>query len=158
MNPIAIYTLTSALHDPQALNTLTKEFLSSLNVPFILKGDDFSDYGFHDLDLIFVRTGGTEGLFQQLMPTLAEKSEAPFYLLASDKSNSLAASLEILSYLRLQGKQGEILHGNPEYIASRIQLLCRVESAVKRLRHCRLGVIGKPSDWLIASHADAECV
>lgn len=155
---IAIYTLTSALHDPQAIDMLTKEFLTSLNVPYILKGDDFSDYGSHDLNLIFVRTGGTEGLFQQLMPALAEKSDAPFYLLASDKSNSLAASLEILSYLRQQGKQGEILHGNPEYVASRIQLLGQVESAVKRLRHCRLGVIGKPSDWLIASHSDAECV
>ena len=148
---IAVYTLTSTLHDSQAVDTLTKEFLTSLNVPYILKGDDFSDYGSHDLDLIFVRTGGTEGLFQQLMPTLAGKSEAPFYLLASDKSNSLAASLEILSYLQQQGKRGEILHGNPEYIASRIQLLCQVESAVKRLRHCRLGIIGKPSDWLIAT-------
>lgn len=158
MNPITIYTLTSALHDPQALNTLTKEFLSSLNVPYILKGDDFSDYGSHDLNLIFVRTGGTEGIFQQMMPTLVGKSDAPFYLLASDKSNSLAASLEILSYLRQQGKQGEILHGNPEYIASRIQMLCRVESAIKRLRQSRLGVIGKPSDWLIASQVDVECV
>ena len=155
---IAVYTLTSALHDPQALDVLTKEFLTSLNVPYILKGDDFSDYGSLDLNLIFVRTGGTEGLFQQLMPVLAGKSEAPFYLLASAKSNSLAASLEILSYLRQQGKQGEILHGNPEYIASRIQLLCQVESAVKRLRQSRLGIIGKPSDWLIASYADAECV
>ncbi len=155
---IAVYTLTSTLHDPQAIDTLTKEFLTSLNVPYILKGDDFSDYGSHDLNLIFVRTGGTEGIFQQMMPTLVEKSDAPFYLLASDKSNSLAASLEILSHLRQQGKQGEILHGNPEYIASRIQLLCQVESAVKRLRHCRLGVIGKPSDWLIASQVDAECV
>ena len=155
---IAVYTLTSALHDPQAVDTLTKEFLTSLNVPYILKGDDFSDYGSHDLNLIFVRTGGTEGIFQQLMPTLIGKSDAPFYLLASDKSNSLAASLEILSYLRQQGKQGEILHGNPEYIASRIQLLCRVESAVKRLHKSRLGVIGKPSDWLIASQVEAECV
>ena len=155
---IAVYTLTSTLHDPQAIDTLTKEFLTSLNVPYILKGDDFSDYGSHDLNLIFVRTGGTEGIFQQMMPALVGKSDAPFYLLASDKSNSLAASLEILSYLRQQGKQGEILHGNPEYIASRIQLLCQVESAVKRLRKSRLGVIGKPSDWLIASHADAECV
>ena len=155
---IAIYTITSTLHDPQAVDMLTKEFLTSLNVPYILKGDDFSDYGSHDLNLIFVRTGGTEGIFQQMMPTLVGKSDAPFYLLASDKSNSLAASLEILSYLRQQGKQGEILHGNPEYIASRIQLLCQVESAVKRLRHCRLGVIGKPSDWLIASQVDTECV
>ena len=34
------------------------------------------------------------------------------YPLISDKSNSLTVSLEILSYLRQQGLQGEILHGN----------------------------------------------
>ena len=155
---IAIYTLTSTLHDPQAVDALTREFLSSLQVPYLLKGSDFSDYGTHDLNLIYVRTGGTEGIFRQLMPELAHKSNSPFYLLASDKSNSLAASLEILSYLRQQGKQGEILHGNPAYIASRIQVLWRVESAVKHLHHCRLGIIGEPSDWLIASHANAEIV
>ena len=27
-----------------------------------------------------------------------------------------------------------------------------------RLEHCRLGIIGKPSDWLISSHADKEKV
>jgi hypothetical protein len=53
---IAVYTLTSTLHDPQAIDTLTQEFLTSLNVPYILKGDDFSGYGSHDLNLIFVRT------------------------------------------------------------------------------------------------------
>ena len=96
---IAIYTLTSTLHDPKAVDVLTREFLSSINVPYIYKGDDYSDYGSHDLNLIYVRTGGTEGIFRQLMPELVQKSDSPFYLLASDKSNSLAASLEILSYL-----------------------------------------------------------
>ena len=158
MKHIAIYTLTSVLHDPQSVAALTEEFLSSLHISYDWKGDDFSDFGSHDLDLIYVRTGGTEGIFKRLLPQLVSQSNRPFYLLASDKSNSLAASLEILSFLRQQGRQGEILHGSPDYIATRIQLLCRVESAVKRLRHCRLGVIGKPSDWLIASHTDADAV
>ncbi|MBO7585919.1 MAG: hypothetical protein J6T13_01890 [Bacteroidales bacterium] len=158
MNPIAIYALTSVLHDPQSVAALTEDFLSGLHISYDWKGDDFSDYGSHDLDLIYVRTGGTEGIFQRLLPQLVAKSGKPFYLLASDKSNSLAASLEILSFLRQQGREGEILHGSPDYIATRIQLLCRVELALKRLRQCRLGVIGKPSDWLIASHADADAV
>ena len=158
MNPIAIYSLTSELHDPQSVAALTEEFLSGLHISYDWKGDDYSDFGSHDLDLIYVRTGGTEGIFQLLLPQLVAKSDKPFYLLASDKSNSLAASLEILSFLRQQGRQGEILHGSPDYIATRIQVLCRVESALKRLRQCRLGIIGKPSDWLIASHADADAV
>lgn len=154
----AIYTLTSTLHEPQAVDALTREFLSALHISYTLKGDVFSDYGAHDLNLIYVRTGGTEGIFRKLMPELVQKSNQPFYLLASGKSNSLAASLEILSYLRQQGRQGEILHGSPEYVATRIQMLGQVESAVKRLQGCRLGIIGMPSDWLIASDANVNVV
>ena len=158
MNPIAIYALTSALHDPQSVAALTEEFLSSLHISYDWKGDDFTDYGSHDLNLIYVRTGGTEGIFQRILPQLVAKSDKPFYLLASDKSNSLAASMEILSYLLQQGLQGEILHGNAAYVSERISLLSKVEAARKRLQHCRLGVIGTPSDWLISSNVDAETV
>ena len=97
MNPIAIYALTSALHDPLAVAALTEEFLSNLHISYDWRGDDFTDYGSHDLNLIYVRTGGTEGIFQRLLPQLVATSDKPFYLLASDKSNSLAASMEILS-------------------------------------------------------------
>ena len=158
MNPIAIYTLTSALHDPQSVATLTEEFLSSLHISYDWKGDDYSDFGEHNLNLIYVRTGGTEGIFQRLMPQLVAKSDKPFYLLASDKSNSLAASMEIISFLQQQGLQGEILHGNAEYVAERIVLLAKVEAARKCLQHCRLGIIGEPSDWLISSNVDADAV
>ena len=151
---IAIYPLTSELHDPQAVAALTSEFLTSLHIPYELKGSDFSDYGSHELDLIYVRTGGTEGIFKRLLPQLRTQSSKPFYLLASDKSNSLAASLEILSYLRQQGLSGEILHGSSQYVSSRILMLNRVGEAVQRLHQCRLGVIGEPSDWLIASPKD----
>lgn len=158
MKSIAIYPLTSVLHDPQAVAALTQEFLSSLDLPYELKDNDFADYGSHDLDLIFVRTGGTEGIFKRLLPQLVAQSAKPFYFLASDKSNSLAASLEILSYLRQKGLQGEILHGNADYISFKINMLQRVGEAASRLRQCRLGVIGEPSDWLIASNVDAETV
>ncbi|MBQ3814312.1 MAG: hypothetical protein II841_12245, partial [Bacteroidales bacterium] len=81
-----------------------------------------------------------------------------YYLLTSGKSNSLAASLEILSYLRQQGLKGEVLHGSPEYLQERVHTLETVASARKKLRGTRIGVIGQPSDWLIASHADPMAV
>ena len=153
---IAIYALTSELHNEQAVSASTKEFLGSLGIDFLFKGSDYSDYGSHALDLIYVRTGGTEGIFQKLLPTLREKSSRPFFLLTSGKSNSLAASMEILSFLRQHGFRGEIIHGSPEYISRRIALLRGVGEARKRLEGCRLGVIGKPSDWLISSTADRQ--
>ena len=155
---IAIYTLTSELHDEQAVGAVTREFLSSLDVDYDLKGSDYSDYGSHSLDLIYVRTGGTEGIFKRLMPELQAKSDRPVYLLTSGKSNSLAASMEILSYLRQNGIKGEIIHGSTDYISMRIRLLEKVGEARRSLKGCRLGIIGEPSDWLISSHADKEAV
>jgi len=156
---VSIYTLTSPLHDEQAVNAVTRDFLEHLGIDYTLKGADFSDYGESALSLIFVRTGGTEGLFRQLLPTIiAHSAGRPIYLLTSGKSNSLAASMEILSFLRQQGISGEILHGSSTYIAQRITLLEQVGKALKHLRGCRLGIIGQPSDWLIASEAKREKV
>ena len=155
---IAIYTLTSEPHDEQAVGAVTREFLDSLNVTYELKGNDYSDYGSHSLSLIYVRTGGTEGIFKRLLPELQSKSEQPIYLLTSGKSNSLAASMEILSYLRQNNIKGEIIHGTPDYISKRIRLLEKVGEARKSLKGCRLGIIGEPSDWLISSQVDKEAV
>lgn len=158
MNKISIYTLTSALHDEHAVAAATQEFLSSLGIDYDLKGADYADYGVSPLSLIYVRTGGTEGLFKSLLPQLQECSPHPIYLLTSGKSNSLAASMEILSYLRQQGVRGEILHGSPTHINLRIADLQQVAIARQRLKGLRLGVIGQPSDWLISSHADTHAV
>ena len=155
---IAIYTLTSELHDERAVWQMTEEFLNSLNIDFEFRGSDYSDYGRHSLSLIYVRTGGTEGIFRKLLPTLQACSDSPFYLLTSGKSNSLAASMEILSYLRQNGIRGEIIHGKADYMSRRIKLLEKVGKTVKQLKDCRLGIIGEPSDWLISSNADKERV
>ena len=155
---IAIYTLTSELHDEQSIRAVTENFLHSLQVDYELKGDDYSDYGSHALDLIYVRTGGTEGIFKRMFPELQKKQHGPFRLLTSGKSNSLAASLEILSYLRQHNIHGEIVHGTPEYINKRLQLLEKVGLAKRQLAGCRLGIIGQPSDWLIASYANRETI
>lgn len=154
----AIYTLTSELHDEKAVSSATKEFLDGLGFGYEFRDNDYSDFGSHPLDLIFVRTGGTEGIFKRLLPGLLSQSGRPFYLLTSGKSNSLAASMEILSFLRQNNFRGEIIHGSPAYINKRIGLLEKVGVARKHLRGSRLGVIGEPSDWLISSHAEKDDV
>ena len=158
MNSIAIYTLTSELHDEGAVAAVTQEFLTSLHIKYDMRGSDYSDYGSHALDLIYVRTGGTEGIFLRLLPQLQLQSQKPFYLLTSGKSNSLAAAMEILSYLNQQGFKGEIIHGNNDYIHDRITILSKANEARQQLRGIRLGIIGQPSDWLISSHADKDKV
>ena len=153
-----VYTITSSLHDEASVSALSDEFLSGVfpSGGYSFGGADFSDFGSADLSLIYVRTGGAEGIFLQLLPQLMEKGVRDFYLLTSGKSNSLAASLEILSYLRLHGLGGEVLHGKTEYLRERISLLEKVETAKKALCGKRIGIIGKPSDWLIASGTDPQ--
>ena len=154
---ISIFTLTSPLHDKAAVDAATKEFLDGLGIEYSFKGEDFSDYG-SDLSLIYVRTGGTEGLFKELLPTLQGYSRQTILLLTSGKSNSLAASMEILSFLRQEGARGEILHGSPVYIRSRLEHLERIEAARRSMEYTTLGIVGHPSDWLISSGFDKEAI
>ena len=158
MKKIAIYTLASDLHDPKRVENLAKEFLGTLRVEYELKGVDFSDFGTHALDVIYICTGGTEGVFKEMLPELRQRSSRPVYLLASGKSNSLAASMEILSYLRQQNINGEIVHGDEEYVNYRLKLLELAGEAKQKLNGSRYGIVGKPSDWLIASQADRAVV
>lgn len=155
---IAVYTLTSPLHDEQAVNAASADFIAEieekLGSKVDFRGADFSGYGAHELDVIYVRTGGTEGLFKEVFPSL----EGTVYLLTSGKSNSLAASMEILSYLGQQDRKGEIIHGSTDYIAERLTLLTKVNAARKALQGKNLGIIGKPSDWLISSDVEKEVV
>lgn len=151
---IGLYTLTSPLHDENGVNAASAEFVSQienqLGYKFDFCGPDFSSYGTHDLDVIYVRTGGTEGLFKEVLPII----KGNVLLLTSGKSNSLAASLEILSYLSQQGRKGEIIHGSVDYISRRLAALSKVNSARQSLYGQNLGIIGEPSDWLISSYPD----
>ena len=157
---IYVYSITSDLHDKASVARLSDEFLAGIfpEGGFAFKGADFSSFGEGSLNLIYVRTGGAEAIFKGLLPDLLARGAERFFLLTSGKSNSLAASLEILSYLRQQGLKGEVLHGSTPYLQARIHALETVENARKKLQGTRIGVIGEPSDWLISSHADATAL
>lgn len=120
-----------------------------------------------DLKLVFISSGGSEGIFLKHFSEL----RSPYYLLTSGTDNSLAASIEILTYLNCEGLEGEILHGSPQYIADRIKALldgknarsADVQTEKAQIKDKvdlggRYGVVGKPSDWLIASVPDYEMV
>lgn len=154
---IAIYTLTSPLHDKKALEEATQAFLSSLTVPFTYRGENFSTWGQSDLDIIFVRTGGTENLFKK-RHIETPKTRRPVYLLSWGSNNSLAASMEILSWLRQRETKGEIIHGTPEHISSVIAEKEQIEKARKSIVNSNAAIIGSPSDWLIASNIDEEAI
>lgn len=140
---INIYPIVSALHNKNVIENNTNELLS------LLKENSKHDYNIvsidelydADLSLILVLSGGSENEFLSNLPKLRE----PFYILTYGYNNSLPASLEILSYIKDNNYDGEVLHGNINYIVDRINDL---------LNRVNYGVIGNPSDWLIASEVN----
>ena len=113
-----------------------------------LRKVSLEDYLADEFALLYVASGGSEGYFLEIFDQIRDRH---CYILTSGESNSLAASMEILSFLRRHGGSGEILHGDNEQIAARIRSLRRAHRARAALRGRNLGCIGKPSDWLIAS-------
>ena len=119
---INVFPITSPLHDEQTVIKDTNELINNLKdeldcqIELCFDVDKLYD---SDLALIFVRTGGSENTFLSIIDKLKE----PNYFLTVEHSNSLAASLEILTYLNLQNKKGEILHGNVHYLSQRIKEL-----------------------------------
>ena len=155
---ITLYTLSSMIHDAQTIARNTKSFLNGIEegsgYKFNIKGQNFDEWNKDELNIIYIGTGGTENLFKEAF----NKITGHIILLTSGKSNSLAASMEILSFLRKQGRTGEIIHGSTEYIASRVKTMAVVHEARKSLKDKNIGVIGKPSDWLISSSVNKAAV
>ena len=175
-----LYCLSSSLHDETRSEVVRDPFIRSFAESLaeeLIFADDFADYDSRD-SIIYIRTGGTEGLFKSVFCPHGETvipGGAPVRLLASGQSNSLAASMEILSWLEQQGLEGLILHGdtaspNPlpkEEVINRAVYTPLSVSPLSGSRNAaqsaplagkRFGIIGKPSDWLISSDVDYEKV
>lgn len=157
--PVALFSIASSLHSdltPLEEDALIVGIQREMGEEFLLK-DGFSDYYSYPERLIYVRTGGSEEIFRSL------DLKGDIRLLTSGKENSLAAAMEILSFVKSRGNAGEILHGTAADIAARIKRPAQDAASSSgwirplpavRLDNARIGVIGKPSDWLIASGVD----
>ncbi|MFA6611731.1 MAG: hypothetical protein WCS78_05040 [Bacilli bacterium] len=151
---IGIYQLTAG--NQQQIDEESNAFLQRVEkistIEFCrLEVTTFSQY---KLNLIFVRTGGTEAMFTEIY----QKLKGPFYLLTTGEFNSLAASMEILAFLKQKQEQAEIIHGEECDIALKIETLYHQRADYNEVIKAKLGVIGKPSDWLIASMVDYEVI
>lgn len=150
---IGLYNLISEVHKEKYIDQTLRGFITEIEEKL---GEKFENINLKDFNckdyfpLIFVKSGGAEGKFEQIFKQVKE----PYLLLSSGLHNSLAASLEIASFLKQKKKRVEIIHGDSDYIARKIKELRKIFQVKNRLFSIKLGVIGKPSDWLIASDVD----
>lgn len=120
-----------------------------LTVPFELPEEFLRTH-----QVVAVLTGGTEAKFVQLVDEGLIDLSKPVYLMVSGHSNSLAASLEILSYIRQHKGTGKVMmHAEDTDIPKDAEKVTIVpaEAVLKNEKPLRLGVVGYPSDWLISS-------
>ena len=150
---IGLYNLVSEVHNEEYIDSTLQDFLEDIEGRLDEKFEkiNLEDFSRKDyFSLIFIKSGGVEGKFKQIF----KQVKGPYLLLSSGLHNSLAASLEIASFLKQKGEKVEIIHGDSDYIAMRIKELSKIFKVKNRLASTKLGVIGKPSDWLIASEVD----
>ena len=130
------------------------KYLAKLNAQ-----NDFI-YNASGRDIFFIETGGTEEEFKSIF----SKYKEPYLLLATDANNSLPASLEIATFLRKNNKKFKLHHGTPEEVREQLKsydFSKNIEEnkgilKFNNLQGMRLGVVGKPSNWLIASDVNYQ--
>lgn len=123
--------------------------------------------------VIVVATGGTE---QQILDLVARRrvshADLPVVLVAHPAHNSLPASLEALAALQQSRRRGRIVYlagdtatraaddaneGASDDRSVLDDAIVDLE-AILRLRTTRLGLVGGPSSWLVASSPDPDVV
>ena len=108
-------------------------------------------------DAFMIATGGVENLFKRIWTMIDVETchgaslRKNVTMIADGRNNSLAASLEILTYLGNIGVEGKILHGTNDEIVSAV-----METHGRASLRGRIGLFGQPSDWLIASGVDRQ--
>ena len=141
-----LHILSSSLHQEK------------LSLPFELP-DSFLTSN----QVVAVLTGGTEAQFVHLVEEGLIDLHKPVYLMVSGHSNSLAASLEILSFIRQHKGVGKVMMSPDDTDIPEVAETANLTEAPSKTllsnpKPLRLGVVGFPSDWLIASGVDYKQV
>lgn len=97
-----------------------------------------------DIPLFVIATGGVENQFKSVY----KEYNPPYILMYNEFNNSLPASIEILSFLNREGLKGTLIDVNRITKEEILKSFNPIEE--------KLGLIGKPSDWLIASQYPLE--
>ena len=150
---VNLITFASMLHDRATVRGCHEVLLAELEKYFTLNFIDYKDMNRltpDDFSLLFIATGGVERLIIQHFDHLPR----PTILLADGMPTSLASALEVSAWLRGRGVKTEILHGELTEIIKRIFVMHSNFMAQRRLWGSRIGVMGTPSSWLIASNVD----
>jgi len=156
-----ILTVGSPLHDPGALRRALEPSLRAL-ASLGGRGATEDAVAGPDPLALLVGTGGTEAEILRLHAARQAAAPGdPLLLVTHPAHNSLPAALEALARVRQDGGRGRIVHlPGPKDEAALALLSAAIDDlgAFRRLHRSRIGLVGAPSDWLVASVPDAAAV
>lgn len=147
--------------DEDEQNRIIGDYVSALERT---GGERWTKAQFADCVPLFflVATGGTERVVLDLhVARQASAPDEPVLLIAHPGNNSLPAALEVLARMQQDGARGRIFYlkgpDDDEGLRRIVQAASDLE--VRRTLHgSRVGLIGDPSDWLVASMPEPEVV
>ncbi len=146
MTSIPVLVLGSPLHGDRA--RLVKEIFSHWEVlAREFRPAPADEIHGEPLKFVLLLTGGTE---HELL-RFADELGGPFVVLSHPGHNSLPAALEAVAALTERRTRVELLHLGDREAPVRLGLLVRAAALARDLRGKRVGIIGKPSPWLVVS-------
>lgn len=152
-----LHTAVSPIHDPAALAPVLAPYQAALRALGAVPWDGDAARPAGPL-VVLVATGGTE---QRVLDRVDLAGREPVLLVAHPGHNSLPAAFEVLARLQQLGVRGRIhyLRGAGEGPALADLATGIGDLAVAAaLRASRIGLVGAPSDWLVASMPGPEVV
>lgn len=150
---INLITFASLLHKQASVRSSHEIILTELEKYFTVNFIDYQDINKltpDDFSILFIATGGVERLVIQHFESLPR----PAIILAARHAELTRRRPRNIFLLRGRGMKSEILHGELSEIIKRIFVLHSNFMAQRSLFGMRIGVIGAPSGWLIASNVD----
>jgi L-fucose isomerase-like protein len=150
--------VASSLHDRSSVERITAPIRARLDALGGELVDGGATPGGDRPHVVIVATGGTERMVIDLVHRRhAVVPREPVVLVAHPLHNSLAASIESLARLRADGARGRIVQvTDQDADASALADVIADMGALFDLDGARLGLVGEPSDWLVASVPDRE--
>lgn len=150
---INLITFSSEINKQGSVYVSHEVMLSEIEKYFTVNLIDYKEMNTLDnreFNVVFIATGGVERNVAQYFEELPH----PTILLTDGLQNSLAAALEISSWIRSKSMKYQIIHGDAQCVSLQLLACYNNFKALKALRETRVGVIGTPSPWLIASNVD----
>lgn len=155
MNPLNLITFASELNKQGTIRHAHRQLFDILDAHYevhLISPDAIDAVEKNEMQVVFISSGGVEYMFRNYYEQLPK----PIILLTDGQQNSLAASLEINTWVRQQGVECHIIHGDETLLLGELNAYEKLFERKNLLAGKRIGVIGEPSKWLIASSVDYE--